>query len=116
MRSVFSVRVWRTVVCVALSTFKSAENWGVAVSLCVRGEICRGWYVWWMYLTAKSSVCGLCNSFLKSGTVVRSPLNLRAVPKASPLSKTRLCGLQVARSSSAQVQHLFCEETHGSRG
>ena len=27
VRSVFSVRVWRTVVCVALSTFKSAEKW-----------------------------------------------------------------------------------------
>ena len=114
MRSVFSVRVWRTVVCIG--HVQVCRELGVAVSLCDRGEICRGWYVWWMYLTAKSSVCGLCNSFFKSGTVVRSPLNLRAVPKASALSKTRLCWLQVARSSSAQVQHLFCEETHGSRG
>ena len=39
----FSVRVRRTVVCVALGMFKSAENW-VAVSLCLR-VVCGRFFV-----------------------------------------------------------------------
>ena len=47
-------------------------------------------------MTVKCSVSVVCViRFLKIGTVVRSPLNFRAVPKAGTLSKTRLCGFQV---------------------
>ena len=72
----------------------SVESWSwqcFCVCVCVSDLVLvRGRCVRWMFVVA-SAKCSACQSvfFFLIATVVRSPLTLRAVPRAATLSETR---------------------------